>query len=216
VLVLNYHRVGNGDELPFDRALWSADEEAFTNQVKFCRSQLDVIAPDDLQRVVSKGRGRYALITFDDGYRDNYEIAFPILKSEGVPATFFVATGPVDSPHVPWWDEIAWMVRTSKQHQLKLSGWLPAPVSFDEPSREVAVRTLLRAYKALPVEFVSRYLDAVAEGTGSGRCGAELGKDFWMDWNMLREMRRAGMTIGGLIRKMCPAGIHASPFAKAR
>ena len=181
VLVLNYHRVGNGDESPFDRGLWSADAEAFAEQIQFCKSQLDVITPDDIPRVLAHGRGRYALITFDDGYRDNYETAFPILKAEGVPATFFVATGFVDVPRVPWWDEIAWMVRTSPQDRVVLSGWVPAPVSFDEPDREGAVRTLLRAYKAMPAESNDRYLDAVAEATRSGRCGTDVGLGLWMN-----------------------------------
>jgi peptidoglycan/xylan/chitin deacetylase (PgdA/CDA1 family) len=197
MLVLNYHRVGNGNESPFDRGLWSADAEAFTDQIRFCKSQLDVITPDDISRVVTHGRGRYALITFDDGYRDNYEIAFPILKAEGVPATFFIATRFVDVPRVPWWDEIAWMVRTSRQDRVGLSGWVPAPVSFDEPDREGAVRTLLRVYKAMPTESTDRYLDALAEATRSGRCGADIGVGFWMDWGMLREMRAAGMTVAG-------------------
>jgi peptidoglycan/xylan/chitin deacetylase (PgdA/CDA1 family) len=197
VLVLNYHRIGSGNESPFDRGLWSADAEAFTEQIRFCKSQLDVISPDDIPRVVDHGRGRYALITFDDGYRDNYETAFPILKAEGVPATFFITTGFVDVPRVPWWDEIAWMVRTSRQDQVELAGWIPAPVLFDEPDREGAVRTLLRAYKAMPAESTDRYLDALAETTRSGRCGEEVGRRFWMDWDMLREMRTSGMTVAG-------------------
>ena len=197
VLVLNYHRVGNGNESPFDRALWSADSKAFTDQIRFCKSQLDLITPDDIPRVLSHGRGRYALITFDDGYRDNYEIAFPILKAEDVPATFFIATGFVDAPQVPWWDEIAWMVRTSRKDRVELLGWIPAPVSFDEPDRELAVRTFLRAYKAMPVEFTDRYLDALADATGSGRCGESVGSHFWMNWDMLREMKSAGMTVAG-------------------
>ena len=97
VLVLNYHRIGNGNESPFDRGLWSTDAEAFSDQVRFCKSQLDVITPDDIPRVVARGRGRYALITFDDGYRDNYEIAFPILKAEGVAATCKLQ-GPAPKP----------------------------------------------------------------------------------------------------------------------
>jgi peptidoglycan/xylan/chitin deacetylase (PgdA/CDA1 family) len=197
VLVLNYHRVGNGNQSPFDRGLWSADADAFTDQIRFCKSKLDVITPDDLPQVLARGLGRYALITFDDGYRDNYEIAFPILKAEGVPATFFIATGFVDHPRLPWWDEIAWMVRTSRQDRVALPGWVPAPVLFDEPDREGAVRTFLRAYKAMPAESTDLYLDALSQATQSGRCGAEVGRSLWMNWDMLREMSAAGMTIAG-------------------
>jgi len=197
VLVLNYHRVGNGKESPFDRGLWSADAESFTDQIRFCKSHLDVITPDGIPRAVANGSGRCALITFDDGYRDNYETAFPILKAEGVPATFFIATGFVDAPQVPWWDEIAWMVRTSRKSRVRLSDWIPAPVSFDEPDREGAVRTFLRAYKAMPAESTDRYLDALAAATGSGRCGEDVGNQFWMNWDMLRKMKSAGMTVAG-------------------
>ena len=197
VIVLNYHRIGNGNELPFHRGLWSADAEAFIDQIRFCKSQLDVITPDDLPTVLSQRRGRYALITFDDGYRDNYEIAFPILKAEGVPATFFIATGFIDVPRLPWWDEISWMVRMSQQDRIRLSGWLPAPVSFDEPERERTVQMLLRVYKAMSAESTDNYLNAIAEATRSGRCGADVGKTLWMDWEMLREMRATGMTVAG-------------------
>jgi peptidoglycan/xylan/chitin deacetylase (PgdA/CDA1 family) len=197
VVVLNYHRVGKGIDSPFDRGLWSADAEAFTDQMRFCKSQLEVITPDDIPRVVANRSGRYALITFDDGYRDNYEIAFPILKSEGVPATFFITTGFVDVPHLPWWDEIAWMVRMSRQDRIDLPGWIPLPILFDEPDREQAVRTLLRAYKAMPEESTGPYLDVIAEATRSGRSGTDTSLDLWMTWDMLREMKVAGMTVAG-------------------
>ena len=197
VLVLNYHRIGNGDALPFDRGLWSADAQSFQEQLRFCKSQLDIISPDDLQGVISKAKGRFAIVTFDDGYRDNYESAFKVLKAERAPGTFFVTTGYIDAPHLPWWDEISWMVRTSQRHSVTLSDWFPNPVRFDEPVREKAVRMLLRVYKSLPTSAVERYLDAIADATGSGRCGTHMGHDFWMTWDMLREMRSSGMTIGG-------------------
>lgn len=44
-------------------------------------------------------------ITFDDGYRDNFEVAAPILKRLDLPATFFVATRFIESAQVPFWDE---------------------------------------------------------------------------------------------------------------
>lgn len=197
VLVLNYHRVGDGGSSPFDRGLWSASSEAFTDQIRFCKSHLEMITPDDLPRVRASKRGRYGLITFDDGYRDNFDVAFPILKKEGVPATFFITTGFIDAPRVPWWDEIAWMVRMSRRDTVELPGWLPGPVSFDEPDREYAIRTLLQAYKAMPDDSTPSYLDAIAEATGSGRCREVAGKNLWMNWDLLREMQAGGMTIGG-------------------
>lgn len=197
VLVLNYHRVGDGSRSVFDRGLWSSAVDAFADQVRFCKTNYDVIGPGDLPEVLARGRGRYILITFDDGYRDNYDVAFPIVNAESVPATFFVATGFIDSRRLPWWDEIAWMVRTSRRDAAALPRWLPATVRFDDPDREVAVRTLLQAYKAMPAETTVAYLNDIADATGSGRYDLQAGGDWWMTWDMLREMKAAGMTIGG-------------------
>lgn len=199
VFVLNYHRIGDGHASLFDQGLWSADADAFAEQIRFLKSELDIISPADLPSVLGKRRGRYGMLTFDDGYRDNHDIAFPILKSERVPATFFVATGFIDNPVVPWWDEIAWMVRSSTCDSIAIPEWLNGSptLAFDSPDRELGVRTLLRAYKAMPGDRTNAFLEAIARATGSGRCDVDSGRRMWMSWDMLRSMQTAGMTIGG-------------------
>jgi peptidoglycan/xylan/chitin deacetylase (PgdA/CDA1 family) len=205
IVGLNYHRIGDGRRSVFDRGLWSATEEDFDRQVRFLKQGFDVITPADIAGILTRltngsGRpGRHVLVTFDDGYADNYTAAFPILRSHGVPATFFVATGFIDEPALPWWDEIAWMVRTSSRAGLELQPHLPDPVAFDEPDRERAISTLLKVYKRLPTSETTAYVEAIGKATGTGRAPADAidPRKLWMTWDMLREMYAGGMTIGG-------------------
>lgn len=197
VLGINYHRIGKVGDLGFDRNSWSADADAFAEQLRFCKTHLDIIDPDDLPYVRAAKRGRHAIITFDDGYRDNYEVAFPILQREGVTATFFVSSGFIDSPKLPWWEEIAWMVQASQHGEMELPAWFDVPVRFDKPYREGAVHMLLKKYKALPGSATTGFMEALAVAAGTGRSRVEMSNGLWMTWDMLRKMQSAGMTIGG-------------------
>ena len=57
---------------------------------------------------------RTVVVTFDDGYRDNYECAAPILAEYGVPATFFILADAIGTDYVLPWEEhlrgrVPWM-----------------------------------------------------------------------------------------------------------
>ena len=197
LMVLNYHRVGDPTNSLFDRNLWSATPEGFDDQVRYLSRHFDVISPLDLPDVLKSRSGQHVLITFDDGYRDNFEYAYPILKSYGVSGTFFLATGFLDQPKVPWWDEIAWMIRNSSKKSIDLGHWQAGSLEFDEPDREQVIYRLLKIYKSLPGERSNEYLEFLAEKSGTGRCPKKLVEDLWMTWDMVREMSREGMHFGG-------------------
>ncbi|HMA13671.1 MAG TPA: polysaccharide deacetylase family protein [Kiloniellaceae bacterium] len=193
ILILNYHRIGDGSASPYDRELWSADAEAFDAQMARLARDCDVISPADIESAAGR-RGRHVLVTFDDGYLDNYEVAYPILRRHGVPATFFIATGFIDRPRLPWWDEIAWRVRTTAATRLDLQPWLPSPLALaDGP--DPAIGAILRVYKALPATEADRLLERLRGQTGLETPDRVDG--LWMDWDMIREMAAGGMTIGG-------------------
>jgi peptidoglycan/xylan/chitin deacetylase (PgdA/CDA1 family) len=196
VVALNYHRIGDGGATLFDRGLYSATPEGFDEQLRWLGTHFDVVSPCDIPYAVRVRRGRHVLVTFDDGYADNFTAAYPILRAHRLPATFFVATGFIDEPRLPWWDEIAWMVRTSTGKGVELPGWLPAPLPYDDPDRQRAIRTLLWTYYRLPADRTGGFLGAVAAATGTGRFAG--GSDgVWMTWDMIRELHAGGMTIGG-------------------
>jgi len=197
LLSLAYHRIGDGANYPYERGLWSATPENFESQLRFLKKDFDVIGPSDLPEVLSKHRGRYVLITFDDGYQDNYKIAFPILKRQGVSATFFLSTGFLDHPRLPWWNEIAWMIQTCSRQTIPGGNYLAHAVVLDGPDRQQALRLVLRKYKSLPGDSASEYLNFLADATGAGRFQENGLANEWMTWDMVREMKTGGMFFGG-------------------
>jgi peptidoglycan/xylan/chitin deacetylase (PgdA/CDA1 family) len=197
LIVLAYHRIGDGSYAETDRGVWSASAEAFAAQLRCLKQSTDVITTADIPDVLRRQRGRFSLITFDDGYRDNYEVAFPILRAERLTALFFVTTGFLDDRRPAWWDEIAWMIRHSPRTGLSASPWLPEGIRFDEPDREQAIGKALHLYKSLPGNKTADFLEHLAEATRSGRCPKSISESLWMTWDMVRAMQSAGMSLGG-------------------
>jgi glycosyltransferase involved in cell wall biosynthesis/peptidoglycan/xylan/chitin deacetylase (PgdA/CDA1 family) len=102
VRIFGYHRVTDEDDV------FAVGVQAFREQMELLAAsdvrllRLDA-ALDLLDRPVE---GRYACVTFDDGYLDNLEVALPILRELEIPATIFVPTGLIDSARgFHWYSE---------------------------------------------------------------------------------------------------------------
>ncbi len=113
VTILAYHRVLDvpvEDDFPFDIELVSATVRDFAAQMAYVREHYrpatfeTVIA--HLDRGEQPPRGT-VIVTFDDGFADNYENAFPVLRSLGMPATIFLATGYLDRGDTYWYERLA-------------------------------------------------------------------------------------------------------------
>jgi peptidoglycan/xylan/chitin deacetylase (PgdA/CDA1 family) len=76
----------------------------FEKHIKHLSKNYNIISLEDfIFRVREKqSLRRCVVITFDDGFRDNYENAYPILKKYGVPATIFLLTGRIEDGKAPW------------------------------------------------------------------------------------------------------------------
>ena len=89
------------------------------------RAQMELLARDyhplSLEDVVMKLNAgevlptRSVVITFDDGYTDNFEVAMPILNQLGVPATFYVTVDCVEKRKLPWPSRLRFAFRTTKR-----------------------------------------------------------------------------------------------------
>lgn len=104
VNVLLYHRVC--DMKP---DIWNlaVSPVQFELQMKYLKENYSIMRfEDDWSNI----REKSVVITFDDGYLDNYRNAWPILEKYQIPATFFVSTGNIDSENEFWWDELSSLI----------------------------------------------------------------------------------------------------------
>ena len=101
VVVLNYHKIDRMN-IPL-----SVSPEEFDQQMSYFKTyNFNVIGLDRLYDYLEKGEPlpkKSVVITFDDGYSDNYDNAYPILKKYGFPATIFVITSLVGKPNYITW-----------------------------------------------------------------------------------------------------------------
>jgi len=105
-VVLGWHRVPlRPGADPFRLAI---AQDAFEAQVRALAERFRIIHPDELGRPAPDGDPRTrVLLTFDDGYRDNYDCAFPVLAKLGLPAVLFLSTGYVEGELPFWWEALA-------------------------------------------------------------------------------------------------------------
>ena len=124
--ILAYHRVNDDADMFFP----GIPIKRFEQQMSFLAEHFTVCPLKELvQRMKDDDLPENAIaVTFDDGYRDNYLNAFPILKRYSVPATIFLATGVIGSERTLWHDQILAAFRGTRVSEL--AGFVPGNPSL--------------------------------------------------------------------------------------
>jgi len=108
LLVLGWH---NAEPTPFFPSAPGVCARGLTRQLRAVRRMGNVMPLDEAVAALAEGRplpSRAIALTFDDGYRDNLEVALPVLHDLGLPATFYLVPGLLDRTVRPWWETLAW------------------------------------------------------------------------------------------------------------
>jgi peptidoglycan/xylan/chitin deacetylase (PgdA/CDA1 family) len=199
LVVLNYHRIGDPSSDLFDPGVFSATAGEFEDQVRFLkRSFPPVTLEEALAYLDGKAPDRRprcrTLITFDDGYLDNYEAAYPILRAHGVQGVFFLATGIAGSSHVPWWDEVAYIMKTARRRKFDLRYPAPLAVDLDTQLFAAALRNVLQLYKRPENTDGQLFLAELRESAQGDEPPKSVRR--FLNWDEAREMIQGGMAIG--------------------
>jgi len=202
ILIVTHHRVGDAASTRFDRAIFSASADSFDRQLKYFKRHLNVIGGEELEAIVAgkqKLTRMNVAITFDDGYINDYRTTFDILKANDCTGSFFLVPEYVGTATIPWWDEIAFLVRNTPRRSLTFT--YPAPITITigegDAARESAIVAVLRHYK-LPANHDGEIFLNELRTQADCKLPA-VGRRF-ISWDEAREMQAAGMTIGSHTR----------------
>lgn len=211
--ILAYHRVltvVDPNAFDFDLELISASADQFRDQMQLLKRRYvpmrlgDVVAAMDAGGQVPPNA---VVVTFDDGYDDNYRVAYPILREFGVPATFFVSTGHIDTGLAFAYDWLVYMILCTKAQRLSLPELdIRQPMPGNRIERRVLAARLLREVKTLDDEAQQALIVRLEKEWSMPRA-ANVADCCPMSWDMLREMHAAGFEIGS-------HGVHHRMLAK--
>ena len=197
LLVINYHRIGNAEETPYDSGTFGPTAEQFDWEMGYVKSKFDCVSLEEaLAMMTGEVPVRSSLlITFDDGNIDNYQTAFPILRSHGLQATFFLPTSFIGTQRLPWWDMIAYIVKHSRKDSFRINYPQPAEFQRDPHRPSATVFQLLRFCSAHATTNYDPLIEELETACGCARPN-ESSERCFLNWDEVREMQTGGMKFG--------------------
>lgn len=212
--VLTYHRVAEPDEDPLlEPGLISATPAGFRDEMALLAERYNPISLEQLVQV-QEGRARLprraVLVTFDDGYRDFADHAWPVMKQIGVPAVLFVPTAfPDAAGRGFWWDRLYAALLTAPADHLTLEPFGRLELG-DARQRRDQYRRLRGQVKSMPHPEAMRWVDAVVTSLGG-----EPGVGRVLSWERLRELAADGVSVcshsrdHALLTRLTPAELES-------
>jgi peptidoglycan/xylan/chitin deacetylase (PgdA/CDA1 family) len=212
-VILTYHRVLE----KMDTALDSSQPgmvvtvSTFERHLDFLERHFELTplgALLDDERPGRRGRRPRCVITFDDGWRDNHELALPVLRRRGVPATIFLTTDFIGTERAFWHTELIHVLRHGELAPLLRDARALAayPAAVREALRRYAERgpgagaddvdPVVETVKATCEEpVIHELVETLARGAGLRRPLCP-GRRFFLDWDQVREMAASGFEVG--------------------
>jgi peptidoglycan/xylan/chitin deacetylase (PgdA/CDA1 family) len=215
VLILCYHRVlADGEErVQFVQPGMYTRLHVLETHLRFLREHFDIISFTDFLRLRTERAwdpdARYCLLTFDDGWVDNYVHAYPLLRRYEARATIFVSTALIGSEAWTWPDTLGWLLTRSGLDVADIHDRL-RPLQARYPW----VRRLRRSIGAATVDTIIESCKRMGERAiadlileVSGRLGVEVPKRrVFLHWWEIEEMSAAGIEFGahGATHRLLP------------
>lgn len=195
--VLMYHRVIDdvGDPpFPIQPGMY-VRKKSFRKQMFFLKRHFHIVSLQEMVHKMESGAQmtNCCSITFDDGWKDNFDVAFPVLKRYGIPATIFLTTGFIGTERWFWPEEVSCRIfflsqkRRLTELQDQIGIILPKTEHIDLITDSV-IKRLKQCHPAEREDIVDRI---------KSLCPEKFRERHMMNWSEAREMLNSGLVSFG-------------------
>lgn len=197
--VLMYHRFS---EQPAAGCVHRAE---FERQVGYLARHFSVLRMDQVFEVLASGQNLPAdavVITVDDGYLDFYEIAFPVLRAVGLPATLFLTTRFVDGDFWLWPDQVRYILQHSEVlESMAIPGYASmAGIPLDAGSRDMFWMRIVEYLLSVDETVKQDWLREFTARQGVEFPVSPVGEYSAVNWEQVREMSASNIEMGAHTR----------------
>ena len=202
VVILNYHRVRPSSataSTPFDDGVFTVNADQFFRQMNWLKQHARILSEEELISQVIRKRYHYpksngpsVVVTFDDGYRDNYSVAYPVLKSLGITAFFFICTEMIWERKLRWWDVLAYLIKKCQKPSIVIEDHEYAL----QDNRLNVIADFQRQMKEYPRNLIHKHIQLISEASEIDLPPDDIQDRELMTQDQIREMAEHQMTIG--------------------
>lgn len=205
VVILTYHRVVS-DHMVQDEHIQAGmyvRGQSFEAHINYLRKHFNIISLDDLldlwQTNRLKSHQSYCVITFDDGWKDNYQFAFPVLMKYRIPATIFLVTDFIGTARWFWPDHMMLLLEKCRQHttgeadRKAVSTILAETIGVTLSAGDsIDPDAIIEFCKGVEVDRIHRIIDRLSRALHMDLPTQRV----LLNWDEVREMAGKGVTFG--------------------
>ncbi len=194
--ILMYHRIAKRNENnEYIQPGMYVEPDTFKMQLNILRSTFSIVSQSEMLRIIREGNSdRYekpvCSITFDDGWRDFYENAFPILKSLNIAATVFLPTNFIGTHRWFWTDRLAFIWKHKKKNGVSSSDPIINTLSAIKGTFPSQIEKALAILKDLHLDTIEKILSQLEN---DWEVDAELRGRAFLNWQEVKEMHATGL-----------------------
>jgi peptidoglycan/xylan/chitin deacetylase (PgdA/CDA1 family) len=187
--------------------------QSFEAHIAYLRKRFTIISLDELLDLWQTNRLKsdqsYCVITFDDGWKDNYQFAFPVLMKYRIPATIFLATDFIGTARWFWPDQMMMLLQKGRQHTVSAADQKvfstilaetigvtlsAADGSFKrvETGDPIDPDTIIEFCKGVEVSSIHQIIDRLSRALHMDLPTHRV----LLNWDEVREMAEKGVTFG--------------------